>query len=77
MITIQVTFTEAEIKRMVKDAGFKVADKNMFKEVLASKKFLNALTKDVKDVWTQNNENSDMDCVIDGLGLMDCVEEQD
>jgi hypothetical protein len=77
MITIQVTFTEAEIKRMVKDAGYKVTDKDLFKEVLSSTKFAKTLTQDVKDVWLLNNENSDMDCVIDGMGLMSCVEFQD
>ena len=77
MITIQVTFSEAEIERMVEDAGFKVTDKNKFNKVIGSAKFAKELTRDIKQVWQENNENSDMDCVLDGFGLMACVEEQD
>jgi len=76
-ITIQLTFTEAEIKRMISDAGYKVTDKNKFIEIINSKKFAKELTRDVKQVWEENNENSDMDCVLDGYGLMPCVEFQD
>ena len=75
-ISITVEFTEAEFKRMVKDADMRITDKDKFKEILTSKAFADALAEDLKQCWESLNEESgDMDCVLEGLGLEECIEE--
>jgi hypothetical protein len=75
-ITVEVTFTEKEFRKMIKDAEFKITDEAKFLKIINSKKFAKTLAADLKLVWEETNEEShDLDMVIAGLDLDECTEE--
>jgi hypothetical protein len=76
-IAITIEFTEAEFKRMIKEAECKITDEAKFVEIINGKKFAKELARDMKDMWKQSNENSgDMESVLQCLGLDECIEER-
>ena len=77
-IAITVTFTEAEFRKMIKDAEFEITDEAKFLKIIHSKKFAKTLAADMKLVWEETNEEShDLDMVLAGLDLDECTEEKD
>ena len=77
-ITVEVTFTEKEFRKLIKDAEFNITDEAKFLKIINSKKFAKTLAADLKLVWGETNEEShDLDMVIAGLDLDECTEEKE
>jgi hypothetical protein len=74
-IAITIEFTEAEFKRMIKEAECKITDEAKFVEIINGKKFAKELARDMKDIWKQSNED-DLVVVLQCLGLDECIEER-
>ena len=75
-IAITIEFTEAEFKRMIKEAECKITDEAKFVEIINGKKFAKELARDMKDIWKQSNED-DLVVVLQCLGLDECIEERE
>ena len=77
-ITIEVTFTEAEFRKMVRDAECEITNEALFLKVIHSKKFAKNLAADLKLVWEETNEDShDLESVLSCMGFDECVEEKE
>ena len=77
-IAITVTFTDAEFRKLIKDAEFEITDEAKFLKIIHSKKFAKTLAADLKLVWEETNEEShDLDMVLAGLDLDECTEEKE
>jgi TPP-dependent trihydroxycyclohexane-1,2-dione (THcHDO) dehydratase len=77
-IAITVEFTEAEFRKMVKDADCKITDEALFLKVVHSKEFAENLAADLKQVWEETNEDSyDLESVLSCMGFDECVEESE
>ena len=76
-ITVEITFTEAEFRKMVKEAECEIVDEAQFLKVLYSKKFAKELAGDLKSAWTQANEDSyELEEILGCLGFDECIEEK-
>ena len=75
-IAITIEFTEAEFKRMIKEAECKITDETKFVEIINGKKFAKELARDMKDIWKHSNED-DLVAVLECLGLDECIEEKE
>jgi hypothetical protein len=75
-IAVTIHFTEAEFKRMIKDDGMEITDKEKFSKIFNSAKFAKNLAADMKDVWIQANEDmDDVEMLYAGMGLGDVVKD--
>lgn len=76
-ITVEITFTEAEFRKMVKQAECEITDEAEFLKVFYSKKFAKNLAADLKLVWEEANEdNYDLESVLSCMGFDECIEEK-
>jgi hypothetical protein len=75
-IAVTIHFTEAEFKRMIKDDGFEITDKEKFSKIFNSPKFAKNMAADMKDVWLRANEDmDDVELLYSGMGLGDVVKD--
>ncbi len=76
-ITVEITFTEEEFRKMVKKAECEITDEAQFLKVFYSKKFAKDLAADVKWAWKQANEESyELEEILGCLGFDECIEEK-
>ena len=76
-ITVEVTFTEKELKELLIDGleGLKVTDQIKMKKIFNSKSFAKGLAEDLKYIWTQNVQDEASYELLESMGLDECCED--
>ena len=76
-ITVEVTFTEKELKELLIDGleGLEVTDKVKMKKIFNSKSFAKGLAEDLKYIWTQNVQDEASYELLESMGLDECCED--
>ena len=75
-ITVEVTFTEKELKELlIEGLKFEVTDKVKMKKIFNSKSFAKGLAEDLKYIWTQNVQDEASYELLESMGLDECCED--
>ena len=75
-ITVEVTFTEKELKELlIEGLRFEVTDKVKMKKIFNSKSFAKGLAEYLKYIWTQNVQDEASYELLESMGLDECCED--